>query len=418
MTIRPLFSLLALVACASAQDWPQFLGPTGDGQSAAKDVPLEWSATKNVVWKTPIPGRGWSSPALVGGKLYLTTAVATRGSEDGAKSDRSLRALCVDAATGKILWDKEVFTQDGAKAPDSIHKKNGHASPSPVVADGKLFVHFGHQGTACLNLDGTIVWTQRGLNYEPQHGNGGSPIVVDDKLVFNCDGRSDPFIVALNTSDGKVAWKVARPTKAPKKFAFATDALITVSGRKMIISPGADLVQALDPKDGSEIWRCVYEGYSIVPKPIYGQGLVFLSSAFDTPDVYAISPDGKGDVTDTHVKWTAGKGAPCTPTMSLVGDELYWVNDSGMASCVEAKTGKSIWQERTGLKGVSASLIHAGGRIYVQGEDGKTVVLQTGGKFKILAENSLGEKTYATPVPLDGGLIIRGEANLYRLGKK
>jgi len=196
---------LALVTRAA--DWPKFRGPTSDGIATVTNLPLTWSGEKNIAWKTEIPGSGWSSPVLAGGKIYLTTAVVTSGSEASPKADRSLRALCLDAATGNILWDQEVFQQDGAKAPDSIHRKNGHASPTPIVADGRLYVHFGHQGTACLDLTGRKLWENRSFFYQPQHGNGCSPVLADGNLIFSCDGREEQFILALKASNGAQAWK-------------------------------------------------------------------------------------------------------------------------------------------------------------------------------------------------------------------
>ena len=188
-------TLLAASPALLRADWPQFRGPEGDGHVRTySNPPLKWSKSENVAWHVSLPGRGWSSPILSNGKLYLTTAVVTKGEEDSPKADRSLRALCLDATTGKTLWDKEIFTQDGASAPDSIHAKNGHASPSPILHDGRLYVHFGHQGTACLNLDGSKVWENRAIKYNPQHGNGATPIIAANNLIFSCDGRDCPLV--------------------------------------------------------------------------------------------------------------------------------------------------------------------------------------------------------------------------------
>ncbi len=410
---------LGLVPSLRAQDWPIFRGPTGDGHSVVKNLPTKWSKTENVRWHVDVPGKGWSSPVLVAGKLYFTAAITASGKEDDAKADKSLNALCLDAATGKTLWNVEVFKQDGSKAPDSIHHKNSHASPTPIVQDGKLYVHFGHQGTACLDLQGKKLWENRQLFYQPQHGGGSTPVLVDDHLIFTCDGRDEQYVAALRTKDGSVAWKFKRPTKAQKKFSFASPECITVNGKKQVITPGADMVNALDPPTGAEIWRCDYEGYSVVPKPVYGNGLVYVSSSFDTPDVLAIDPTGKGDVTAKNIKWQVGpnKRPPCTPSMILDGENLFWVNDGGLASCVNALTGDVLWNERVG-KSFSASPILADGKIYLLDESGLCTIIEAKREFKVIATNKLeGERTLASLAATDGTIFLRTESGLYAIGR-
>ncbi len=422
LTPLPIMSVLLRTAAltslitlsAQAQDWPIFRGPTGDGHVAAQQLPTEWSATKNIAWHVTLPGRGWSSPILVAGKLYLTAAVAEGGNEADPKADRSLRALCVDAADGRTLWNVPVFAQEGAKAP-GIHSKNSHASPTPVFHEGRLYLHFGHQGTACLDLSGQKIWENRQFFYTPVHGGGSTPIVVGNNLIFSCDGSEEQFVAALRLKDGSVAWKFQRPTDAKRKFAFATPECITVNGRQQLITPGADVVNALDPTTGEEIWRCHYEGYSVVPKPVYGNGLVYICTSFDTPDVLAIKPDGKGDVTETHIAWQVAqnKRPPCTASMVLDGTNLFWVSDGGLASCVDALTGESIWCERVG-KGYSASPILADGHLYFLDETGTCTVLEASRTFKILSQNTLpGQRTLASLAATQGTLFLRSEEGLY-----
>jgi outer membrane protein assembly factor BamB len=409
----PMFSRLSvglgLLACTltifAAEDWPEFRGPTGQGISHAHNVPVTWSASNNIAWKTATLGSGWSSPVLHQGRLYITSAV-----ENG--QELSLRAQCYDGRTGKLVWDKEALK--GSKG--TIHKKNSQASPTPIVQDNRLYLHFGHHGTACLDLEGKVLWATQKLKYSPVHGNGGSPILVDDLLVFNADGGSDPFIAALSQKDGSVRWKVPRESNAQKKFSFSTPLLITVNGQKQIISEGSTVVSALDPKDGHEIWRVRFtEGYSVVPRPVFGHGMVFISSSFDNPVVIAIRADGKGDVTSSHVAWKLAKGAPNSPSLLLAGDELYMVSDNGIASCVDAKTGKVHWSERIG-GGYSASPVFTEGRVYFQNEEGTGVVVKAGKQFEKLAQNSLGERTLASYAVTDGALFIRSDKHLYRIG--
>jgi outer membrane protein assembly factor BamB len=391
-------------------EWPEFRGPTGQGIVPPGSLPAEWSATKNVVWKQPIPGTGWSSPILCGGRIYLTTAVPV---PDSPNNDQSLQALCLDARTGQVVWETEVFRQDGATAP-RIHSKNSHASPTPVTDGQRLYVHFGHQGTACLDFTGKVLWRNTRLKYQPVHGNGGSPILAGDTLVFSCDGSDRQFVVALDRQTGMVLWQTDRKTDAVKKFSFGTPLLITVRGRPQIISPGSDAVCAYDPRTGAELWRVRYEGYSIVPRPVYGHGLVFLCTGYDRPSLLAIRPDGTGDVTATHVAWQTQRGVPLNPSPLLVGEELYLVSDLGVASCLDARTGRVHWQQRIGGNH-SASPIHADGKVYCQSEEGVGVVLKAGRQFEQVARNVLGERTLASYAVADGALYIRTEAHLYRI---
>lgn len=419
-----LAALVAALPCLAADPgWPQFRGPKANGHSTARDVPLTWSATENVAWSVPIPGRGWSSPVHRDGRIYLTTAVlADGGEESNPKADRSLRALCLDLATGRTLWEVEVFKQDGATAPDTIHQKNGHASPTPIIADdGRLYVHFGHQGTACLALaDGAKLWENRSLTYAPRHGNGGSPVLVDGRLIFSADAERDPFIVALDAATGAIAWKRARPeTEQKQKFGFATSGVFDIDGRRQVVSPGPGAVDAFAPADGSHLWRVAYEGYSNVPNPVMAHGLIFVTSSYDTPDMYAIDPHGaQGDVTETHVRWTSNTKAPMTVAPIVVGDEVYWVSDQGgFVTCADAKSGAVHWSERIGARAVSASPVHADGRLYLLDEEGKTHVLKPGPTLEKLAANDLDDRALATPAPIDGGLLVRTEGALWRIGK-
>jgi outer membrane protein assembly factor BamB len=402
--------LCGALLLARPDDWPEFRGPTGQGLAYEGTFPVEWSPTKHVAWKQAIPGQGWSSPIVQDARVYLTTSVAVSDSPD---KDLSLRALSLDAATGKIRWDVEVLRQNGKNAP-RIHPKNSHASPTPITDGKRLFVHFGHQGTACLDLEGKILWRNTSLSYEPVHGSGGSPILVVDQLVFNIDGAEDRFIVALDCQSGQVRWKTPRDVDVVKRFSFSTPLLIDVNGQRQIISPGSNVVQALDPRDGKEIWRVRYEGYSVIPRPVYGHGLVFLCTGYEWPVLLAIRPDGRGDVTETHVAWKSRKAVPQTPSPLLVGDELYLVSDSGIASCLDAKSGRVHWQQRLG-GAFSASPLHAGGRIYFENEQGVGTVIKAGKQFQQLARNSLGEPTLASFAPVDETLIIRTEKHLYRI---
>lgn len=413
--VAPLAAVLGMLLgalAARAHDWPEFRGPTGQGISPAKNVPVRWSGTENVAWKTALPAAGWSSPVLVKQRLYLTGARPAAGGSKGLE----LAVLCLDARSGAILWSTNVLNpEDGA----ALHKKNSYASPTPVVADGRIYAHFGHLGTACLDLKGHVVWRQTSLNYPPMHGNGGSPVLAGDLLVFSCDGFSEPFVVALDRKDGRVRWKTRRPNDAvPRKFSFSTPLLITHAGRKELISPGAGGTYAYDPATGRLLWQVgTGNGFSVVPRPVFAHGLIFVNTDYDFPKLYAIRPGGDGDVTATHLAWQTGRGAPSTPSTLVVGDELYFVSDAGIATCADARTGKVHWNERLG-GGFSASPFVAEGRVYFQNEEGVGTVVKAGRQFELLAKNELGERTLASAVPDDGALYLRGAEHLYRIGAK
>jgi outer membrane protein assembly factor BamB len=397
---------------AIAWDWPQFRGPEGQGHANARKLPTEWSTTKNVVWSQEIPGAGWSSPVIQNGKVFLTTAVQPSGG-----GNVTLRAICLNAADGKTIWNTELFSI----APVSGgHKKNSHASPTPLAEDGKLYVHFGSYGTAALDLNGKVLWRNT-LKYSPVHGNGGSPILVGDALIMSCDGSKDPFVVALKKQTGEVLWKTPRQGNAKKTFSFSTPLAIEVNGKTQVVSPTSGGVMAYNPRDGKEIWRVNYaEGYSVVPRPVFGHGMVFVSSAFDRPVVYAIDPKGTGDITDSAVKWTMTKGAPNTPSPLLVGDEIYFVSDNGIMTCADAKSGAVHWQERLDGKSsanYSASPVFADGKIFVQNEEGVGTVVKPGKAFEALARNDLKERSLASYAVDDGALYIRTAQKLYRIGE-
>jgi outer membrane protein assembly factor BamB len=411
-SLRSLAIALLLVNVCGAEDWPQFRGPAGDGISAAANVPVEWSADKRIAWKTAIPGSGWSSPILSGGRLYITTATG-----DADAGDVSLRALCLDAADGQIVWNVEVFRPSAADARQ-VHTKNSLASSTPIIEGGRLYVHFGHMGTAALDLGGNVLWKQEGVKYRPVHGNGASPALAGDLLVFSCDAAADPFVAALDRNDGQVRWKTPRNTTARQKFSFSTPLVIEVDGRQQIISAGSGFVGGYDPQDGREIWRVRYgDGYSVVPRPVFAHETIFVSSGFNRPRLLAIDPKGaERDATDSNVLWTHDRGAPLTPSMIVSGDELYMVADNGVATCLDIRTHRPHWTER--LAGdFSASPVLAEGRVYFLNEDGTTYVVNADREYELLATNELGERSLASPAVGDGALYLRTESHLWRISE-
>lgn len=388
-------------------DWPEFRGPTSQGLGGNTTPPLTWGTSEHVTWKRAIPGMGWSSPVVMDDRIYLTTAIEH---DDGLES---LRALQLDAESGEILWNVPVFDQL-PRIPK--HPKNGYASPTPIVSGERLYVHFGPLGTACLNLDGAVLWRQSGLAYKTPHGNGGSPALAGDRLIISYDDNDAPFIAALDIQSGKVLWKTYRNSTAGKKFSFSTPLVITEGERSLAISTASGLVGAYDIRDGSLIWQVRYgEGFSIVPRPVRYQDLTFLATGFARPSrIYAIRLGGSGDVTDSHVAWTSEEGTPHTPSMLVVGEELYCVSDRGEISCRDAVTGKIHWIEKVDGK-FSASPVFADGRIYATSEEGSTTVFAAGKRFQVLATNDLAERIFASPALSNSALFLRTEHQLYRI---
>jgi outer membrane protein assembly factor BamB len=394
-----------------AESWWQFRGPGGQGHAAATGLPAQWSPEENVTWYVPLAGEGWSSPVYDEGELVLTAAVPIEGGQAG---DLALRVICLRASDGSTLWETDVFEQLAADSPP-IHSKNSHASPTPLIQDDQIYVHFGHQGTACLDRQGKVVWKTREFGYNPVHGNGGSPVLYQDLLIFHCDGGSDPFLVALDRKTGAMRWRVGRSTEAERNFSFATPMIIDVAGQPQLISPASDAVFAYDPATGEEIWRVNYPGgYSVIPRPVHDGGLVYVCTGYGQPHLLAIRPDGRGDVTESHVAWRLQRGAPHTPSLLLVDGRVYLVSDAGVASCLDAETGERLWQERL-EGGFSASPLYADGRIYFQNEEGVAFVIAPGDTFHLLARNDLRQRTLASYAVAENALFIRTANGLFRI---
>ena len=426
------FYLLLSLHSRLLADWPEFRGPSQNGVVASStDAPLEWLSQddqrKNIRWYTPTEGLGWSSPVIIQDRIYLTSARNHSGSSDSKDltGPQGLHLTCYNLADGKMIFDKKLFDQP-EDAPN-IHKKNSHASPTVVAhthepsQTTRLYVHFGHQGTACVSPDGDILWTDRDHIYNPVHGNGGSPIVVGDRLILTCDGSKDPYTLALDLQTGKEVWRTARDVSTDRPFSFATPQAIEVDGKTQVISPGSDIVQSLDPKTGQVNWFVKYSGFSLIVRPLYHQGLVILSTGYMSPKLLAIDPRGSGDVTQTHVRWTVSSAVPNTPSPVPVADQIVMVSDGGVATGVSSKDGKKIWQKRLGGN-YSASPLAVGNRIYFQSESGEAIVMEidpssSGSAPVEIARSSLPGRVFASYAVHENDFIIRTEDGLYRIGQ-
>ena len=417
--------MMSAGAVWGAMDWPQYRGPLGNGVSEATNVPLNWGAATNIAWKTAVPGRGRSSPILLGDRIWLTTAIEQGvrrtqiGSDDMQTAEHvSLGAVCINRADGKILWHVTLFEVD---TPDAVHWFNSWATPTPTIERDRLYCDFGTFGTACLDaVTGKTVWQTR-LPLDHQVGPGSSPILYQDLLLLVRDGRDAQYVTALNKDSGKAVWKTERPpiqaSSGNLKKCFCSPLLFSAAGKTQMVVPGAHWVVSYDPISGKEYWRARHgDGFSIGASPVFGHGMVFFSTGCMKAQLLAVRADGQDDVTATHIAWRSPRQIPVMSSPVLVGDELYWVSDDGMASCAEAQTGQIHWQERLG-GGHLATPIYAQGRLYFFGQDGKTTVLKAGTQLERLAENSLEGPLIATPAIVDGAVFLRTDTHLYRIGK-
>ena len=415
-----LFLLLVLGSVRAHGQWPQYRGPDGLGTAAAARIPLTWSEESNVRWKTPVHGRAWSSPIVLDTQVWITTATP-----DG----RALFAIALDRESGKVLHDLKLFE---VATPQYAHPFNSYASPSPVAEPGRVYVTFGSPGTAALDAKtGKVLWERRDLECNHFRGAGSSPIIFRNLLIMHFDGSDVQYVVALDKNTGRTVWKTPRsidfkdltPDGKPKadgdfRKAFATPHIVTVNGEPLLISLGGKAAYGYDPMTGKERWRLEERGsHSASTRPVAGHGMVFYPTGFDSPQLLAIRPDGAGDVSATHVAWRFARGVPNKPSILLVGDLILMVNDVGIVSCVEAKTGTMVWQSRIGGT-FSASPLYAAGRIYVFDEDGKATVLDAGREFKVLAENHLDNGFMASPAVAGDALFLRTSKDVYRIEGK
>lgn len=388
--------------------WPQFRGPGGQGHGAAGALPMPWDETRDVVWRTAVPGKGWSSPLVLENQVWLTTA-----KNDG----HSLWAMSYDLATGKSIHEIEVFNPAG---PPRINPKNSFASPTGVLEPGRCYVNFGTMGTAAIDTtDGRVVWRNADLKLDHKEGPGSSLALDGERLLVTCDGMDVQYLAALDKRTGELQWRTDRTAaKNPDpdlRKAFSTPLVIETPQGRQIIGTAADRAYGYDADTGRELWYVDYEGFSNVPRPLYAEGLLLLCTGYMKPQLWAVKPDGQGNVTETHVVWQHRRGVPANSSPVVVGDAVYFVNDNGVLSCLEVKTGEERWTGRL-FGNYSASPVAVGDRLYFCSEKGDCHVVQAGPEFKLLGSGKFSEPIFASPAIVHDGVILRTETQLFRLG--
>jgi len=415
---------LTLSWLTASADWPDFRGPRGDGHFSTVDgkpagLPLVWSETNNVKWKTAIHDRGWSTPVIMGGQIWMTTAT-TEGND--------YFAVAVDEATGKVLFDEKVFHTDHPEPLGNGASMNCYATPSPVIEPGRVYVHFGSAGTACLDTkSGRVLWKRNDLPCRHYRGASASPVLFENLLILTFDGADLQYTAALDKQTGATVWKTNRSVAwndetVPGQMArdgdlrksHGTPLIATVGGKPQLISVGAKASYGYDPKTGHELWRVDYHDWSSAPRPLYANGVAYIVTGLMKRELWAVKADGRGDVTDSHVLWKLNTHIGKYASPLLVDGLIYTAAEESFVTCLEAATGGVVWTERIGGK-YAASPIYADGRLYFFSQEGTTTVLKPGRALEVLATNRLDGGFMACPAVDGKALFLRTRTHLYRV---
>jgi len=409
-------ALMSIAASpAFAAEWPDWRGPTADGRSDATGLSLKWSETENVIWKTAIHDLGHSTPVVWGDQIWMTTAT-----EDGAVQ----YAVCVDLNSGEVVHDIEVFRNED---PQRVHPNNSYATPSAVIEQGRVYVHFGTFGTAAIDsATGEVLWRRTDLNCDHMQGPVSSPILYEHLLIIDLEGVDKQFMAALDKRTGETVWLHHRPAELYEGIepvyllkSYHTPVLVDVAGETQLVSNGGLLATGHDPGTGEELWRILYRDDNPISRIVTGNGLLFINSGGSpgASELFAVREGGKGDVTDSHVVWKMTEDVCHESSPVLVDDLLYTMSDRGTLICMDAATGDQIWtQELEGKYG--ASLLAADGRIYLSNKEGMTTVIEPGRAFRELAVNQLDGELWASPAVAGKSLLLRTKTHLYRIGRE
>lgn len=426
------FACLALSLPLSAADnWTDFRGPNQDGHVDASELPLTWSESENVTWKTELPLLGLSSPIVIDNQVWLTTAT-----EDG----QDYYVLCVDATTGEILTNEKLFHSDDPQSLGNGAQDNSYATPSAVAEPGRVYVHYGHFGTACLDTETReILWKRDDLKCWHYRGASSSPVLFDDLLILTFDGADLQYVVGLDKKTGETVWKTDRSAEwndedidkqmvkdGDWRKAHGTPLIVSIDGNPVMCSVGAKAAYGYDPRTGEELWRVDHEAYSSAPRPVFHDGHFIIVTGFSKgAEMMSVKAGGRGVVTDTHVAWRIAKSFPKYSSPIVVDDLIYYAMDDSFVVCVEAKTGEEVWKGRVGGK-FRACPIYADGKLYFFSLEGDTTILEPGREFKVLATNQLatdaplddprrGPGFMASPAVVGDALILRTRHHLYRV---
>lgn len=422
---------------AASSNWSQWRGPDGTGISTETNLPLEWSAGKNIAWKTAIPGRGHSSPIVWGDRVFLTTDIegetvagakavkhVIEGQDflhpDSIGADRrhTFKVLCLDRSSGRILWEQTAYQ---GTVYDDRHRKGSYASPTPATDGRRVYAWFGAEGDGlyCYDVSGKLLWKASvGKIASVGMGPGTSPVIHENLVILQCDedNGEKSFIVAIDKTTGKEAWRASRPVQA----SWATPIVVKSGSNAELITSGNEWIISYNPQDGKEIWKMKGHGSNAIPTPLAGHGMVFVYAGYPVKKVFAIKLGAKGDLTGSEsLAWQYDKGTAYVPSSILYGDHLYLMTDRGIITCLDAKTGKVVYEGgRIPIPATfTASPVAADGKLLLTSEDGDTYIIRAGTKHEVIATNSVGEPVYASPAISDGMIFLRGEKHLYAVKK-
>ena len=427
-----LFAGIAFSLPLSAADsWPDFRGPSHDGRVGEAGIPLEWSETENVKWKTEIPLLGLSSPIVLDNQIWLTTATV---------EGHDYHALCVDATSGKIIANELLFHSDDPQDMGNGAKDNSYATPSAVIEPGRVYVHYGNVGTACLDTKTReVLWKRDDLKCWHYRGASSSPVLFEDLLILTFDGADLQYLIALDKKTGKTVWKTDRSVAwndehidkqmvkdGDWRKAHSTPLIVSIDGKPVMCSTGAKAAYGYDPRTGKELWRVEHEAYSASPRPVFYDGNFIIVTGFSKgAEMMSVKAGGEGVVTDTHVNWRLDKSFPKYSSPIVVDDLVYFAMDDSFLVCVDAKNGEEVWKGRAGGKYRSCPIL-ADGKLYFFNLEGTTTVIEQGREFKVLATNELatdaplddprrGPGFMASPAVVGNAMFLRTRYHLYRI---
>lgn len=428
--LSPLLSLLLLASAFATENWPEWRGPDGQGRCTSEALPTSWSETQGVTWKTPLPGRGHSTPVIWGDKIWLTTALEKPATPEETErrlkantgdqpltvlSSVSLRAICIDKNSGRTIQDFELLN---VKEPQWVHQLNSYASPSPIIEEGRLYAHFGALGTACLDTNtGKLLWTNEAIQIMHENGPGSTPVLWENLLIIHFDGSDQQFIAAIDKNTGKLAWKTPRSgemdPRPQQRKAYGTPLVVNMNGKPTIVSPAANWVYGYEPATGKELWKLPYEGlgFSMSVRPVADGEQVYFSTSYGKSQIIAIKYAG---LNAPQIAWRNNKNAPKMSSPVVANDLLFCIDDGGIVSCIDTKTGENLYRERLGGK-FSASPIVANNKLYFTSREGVTTIIPASREFKIESKNTLDGNIMASPIAAGRSLFLRTDNALYRI---